>query len=116
MAQSAEQPRKLSGPVPDGLRQGLIKYLGKNGLIAQSVEQRPFKALVLGSSPSQPTSLKRCPFTAVTFPRRAGRVPQFYSRLEAVLDFEGPPDQRNPAPIAKTEPPVLKGRAFLELD
>jgi hypothetical protein len=27
-----------------------------NGLVAQSVEQRPFKPLVLGSSPSQPTS------------------------------------------------------------
>ena len=25
------------------------------GLIAQSVEHRPFKAVVLGSSPSQPT-------------------------------------------------------------
>ncbi len=28
------------------------------GLVAQSVEQRPFKPLVLGSSPSQPTTLK----------------------------------------------------------
>src|SRR5207247_11436497 len=27
------------------------------GLVAQSVEQRPFKPLVLGSSPSQPTTL-----------------------------------------------------------
>jgi hypothetical protein len=27
-------------------------------LVAQSVEQRPFKPLVLGSSPSQPTTLK----------------------------------------------------------
>ena len=29
------------------------------GLVAQSVEQRPFKPLVLGSSPSQPTSPSR---------------------------------------------------------
>ena len=28
------------------------------GLVAQLVEQRPFKPLVLGSSPSQPTSLR----------------------------------------------------------
>ena len=31
-----------------------IKFHSFAGLIAQSVEQRPFKALVLGSSPSQP--------------------------------------------------------------
>jgi hypothetical protein len=34
------------------------------GLVAQSVEQRPFKPLVLGSSPSQPTSSLKS-FTAV---------------------------------------------------
>src|SRR6185295_14197879 len=30
--------------------------LRESGLVAQSVEQRPFKPLVLGSSPSQPTT------------------------------------------------------------
>ena len=29
-----------------------------DGLVAQSVEQRPFKPLVVGSSPTQPTTLK----------------------------------------------------------
>ena|ERR1044071_251724 len=36
-----------------------LKEAGLCGLVAQSVEQRPFKPLVLGSSPSQPTTLKR---------------------------------------------------------
>jgi len=31
-------------------------FNGGSGLVAQSVEQRPFKPLVLGSSPSQPTT------------------------------------------------------------
>jgi hypothetical protein len=48
-----------------GFRAGLIPQVqGPNtglpfcghGLVAQSVEQRPFKPLVLGSSPSQPTT------------------------------------------------------------
>src|SRR6266850_2344005 len=44
-------------------RAGLIPQRGSqdgpsSGLVAQSVEQRPFKPLVLGSSPSQPTTLK----------------------------------------------------------
>src|SRR6476619_890096 len=33
-------------------------FNGVSGLVAQSVEQRPFKPLVLGSSPSQPTTSK----------------------------------------------------------
>src|ERR1051325_5371377 len=33
-----------------------LEQVHRCGLVAQSVEQRPFKPLVLGSSPSQPTS------------------------------------------------------------
>ena len=36
---------------------------GSDGLVAQSVEQRPFKPLVEGSSPSQPTtSTMKCKY------------------------------------------------------
>jgi predicted GIY-YIG superfamily endonuclease len=54
VAQSVEQPRMLSGLVRIG-RQCNGLNVGNVGLVAQSVEQRPFKPLVLGSSPSQPT-------------------------------------------------------------
>src|SRR6266581_2779814 len=45
----------------EGFNPGIWKpgwrFNGVSGLVAQSVEQRPFKPLVLGSSPSQPTTL-----------------------------------------------------------
>ena len=44
------------------------------GLVAQSVEQRPFKPLVLGSSPSQPTTLFRRRWTRkISIPRTCSR-------------------------------------------
>ncbi len=42
------------------------------GLVAQSVEQRPFKPLVEGSSPSQPTTFS-------SFPARMPLVPKNFS-------------------------------------
>jgi hypothetical protein len=61
--------RKRGGKfVENSLRRArlLITFRGSNacGLVAQSVEQCPFKALVVGSSPTQPTiSLGRKPTT-----------------------------------------------------
>ncbi len=60
--------RPLSSPSPrpfslriwliNGPRVPLDSAQPTSGLVAQSVEQRPFKPLVLGSSPSQPTTSK----------------------------------------------------------
>jgi hypothetical protein len=49
------------------------------GLIAQSVEQRPFKALVLGSSPSQPRPSR----TAFLLGNQPGTNPRSASRCYA---------------------------------
>src|SRR5438045_1957126 len=45
-------------PLLGGVGGPARRSLGEGGLVAQSVEQRPFKPLVLGSSPSQPTTSK----------------------------------------------------------
>ena len=51
----------MSGPAGRSIRDELAEYFGYdsscNGTVAQLVEQGPFKALVLGSSPSRPTIL-----------------------------------------------------------
>ena len=56
VAQSVEQPRKLSGLVLDCKILWLLET-ERRGSVAQSVEQRPFKALVPGSSPGRPMPL-----------------------------------------------------------
>src|SRR5438270_7068082 len=48
----------------------------KRGSVAQSVEQRPFKALVPGSSPGRPSSLKRV-FSLVCFTEKEKRNATF---------------------------------------
>ena len=49
-----KQLRKLSGRLP---ARPIWRKENITGSVAQSVEQRPFKALVLGSSPSRPILL-----------------------------------------------------------
>jgi hypothetical protein len=52
-----EQPRKLSGWFRIEKLERYYK-LNLHGSVAQSVEQRPFKALVPGSSPGRPSPSK----------------------------------------------------------
>ena len=58
------------------------------GLVAQSVEQCPFKALVVGSSPTQPTT---------SFPRSSLRtLKSLGRRLRVRLGREGHPPKKPP--------------------
>ena len=56
------------------------RYAQGHGLVAQSVEQRPFKALVMGSNPIQPTIF---PSSTLTLTQRARNFP---ARMKEVLE------------------------------
>lgn len=90
----ADKPVPKAGDVSAWRRMPRRATLPNHGLVAQPVEQRPFKALVLGSSPSQPT----------TFPDGLGLHPQERSRTPRYW-------QHFPSPSAPRRTPTRR-RAY----